>query len=203
MKFDIVEFGFCNDEKNLNLEGIPPLERRKMSKITRFVYSCLYGFKNLDLPMILASNYGELSQCIKMLSTLSESSFVSPNSFCASVLNAPAAAIGILKQNHHPIFAISSNLIIESAAFCAFSKLSEFEKILIAAYDENIYAQKSKALAFVIQNGGGCELLSSANTEKNDKNSIELFLENFKNKQNYQISDDKISFQWNFNAKIP
>ncbi|WP_158336121.1 beta-ketoacyl synthase chain length factor [Campylobacter iguaniorum] len=201
MKFDIVKFGACGDIAGVDLSQISPLNRRKLSNTAKFIYSSILDFGQFDMPIVFASNFGEINRCIDLLSELSGSSLVSPNSFSASVLNAPVASIGILRQIHSPIYAISSSAPVEDAMICAISKLNEFQQICVIAYEEDALSEFKQCVAFIIKNGDSCELCfeefdKNAQIQKENPKSTEVFVKNYPN--NFSFTGDKLIYKWSF-----
>lgn len=154
IKFDICDIKFCDDKSGFNLEGLKPLEKRRLGNAAKSIFTVLNGLEICDdLAFVFSSSQGEFSRCISLLKELSLDNFVSPTSFSLSVLNSGLATFGIIKKANSPVFAISSKFVVRDAFACAYSKLNEFEKICVVCYEEVPFKDSFICAGFMVKKG--------------------------------------------------
>lgn len=189
--FKVLKHSFCS--KDYNIGDLSALQKRRMSKIDKILYTCIKDINIQNCPIIFASNYGEINRCIGLLSELSKDNLVSPTSFCKSVLNAPIGNICIQQQNNSEIFAISSEFPTETGFLSAFCKFDKYEKILILIYEEQI-DEISYGSSFLVQKGDD---ISLSILDSSENNSLELskIYDKFILRENFVNG----KFGWKFN----
>lgn len=106
--------------KTFNLEGIAPLERRRLSNGAKSVMSLIDSSK---IPIIFSSYKGEINRCFALLEMLAKEKIVSPTSFSLSVLNAIPALCSIYHKNQSEILSIASQASLEYGVLNAVLKL--------------------------------------------------------------------------------
>lgn len=115
MKDNILEiyvkkFCFFDNLEACDLSFIPPLIRRRLSKLDRM---SIYGLENSytdDIENIVFSSfYGEYERLVKIIEQYKADKEVSPNNFSGSVHNFPVGFFLLNKKNPIPYNAISSD----------------------------------------------------------------------------------------------
>lgn len=111
-------------KKDLNLNFIPPIERRRLSDASKIAFSLL-GDSPLKMPIIFSSQKGEINRCFAMLNDLATHNITSPTAFSLSVLNSTPALLAIAQKNHSEILAISAVDCLEYGLVNAYALLCE------------------------------------------------------------------------------
>lgn len=98
----------CELEKP-QLSNIPPMQKRRLSKLARVVFHVLDFCEELDEqgPIIFSSVMGEIQRTQGILHSIATDSPVSPASFSLSVHNSISGLWSILHGNHAPMMALS------------------------------------------------------------------------------------------------
>lgn len=124
----------------LNLDFIPPLQRRRLSRAAACAFFLYEKFAFKAPPLLVFSSYaGEVNNCYAMLYELIAQQPLSPNAFSLSVLNAPPALMAIRAKNHGEITAMSANPAFEYALINAYAKLAqsgESREVFVMSYYE-------------------------------------------------------------------
>ncbi len=190
--------------KEPDLSHVKPMQRRRLSKSARNVFSLLKNFDLKDTPVVFSSKYGELNRCYDLLQTLSQDEDISPTSFSLSVHNAISSQYAIFSQNTNEISAISSQNSLEYAILDGYLKLNENKhQVLIISHFEGSQSEflqenLSYTLALLIEKGREYTIKSKA-CQKADatKHSSLEFLKNYeKQNTNWLIYDKNICFEW-------
>lgn len=163
MKFNISYLNFCDDKSGFKLDGLKPLEKRRLGRAAKAIFTLLDGvdFSSKNIAFIFASNHGEVSRCISLLAELSLNNFVSPTSFSLSVLNSSLATYAIMKKLNSPIFAIGSKQTVRDGLISAYCKLDEYDEVCVICYDEILYSDEFSAVAFIVTKGDNISLTPS------------------------------------------
>ncbi len=111
-------------KKDLNLNFIPVIERRRLSDASKIAFSLL-GDSPLKMPIVFSSQKGEINRCFTMLNDLAAHHITSPTAFSLSVLNATPALLAIAQKNHSEILAISAVDCLEYGLVNAYALLCE------------------------------------------------------------------------------
>ena len=111
-------------KKDLNLNFIPPIERRRLSDASKIAFSLL-GDSPLKMPIVFSSQKGEINRCFAMLNDLAAHNITSPTAFSLSVLNSTPALLAIAQKNHSEILAISAVDCLEYGLVNAYALLCE------------------------------------------------------------------------------
>lgn len=111
-------------KKDLNLNFIPPIERRRLSDASKIAFSLL-GDSPLKMPIVFSSQKGEINRCFAMLNDLATHNITSPTAFSLSVLNSTPALLAIAQKNHSEILAVSAVDCLEYGLVNAYALLCE------------------------------------------------------------------------------
>ena len=92
LKFYADKFKFFDDVDALDLSDIPPIIRRRMSKLDKMTFSALEGvFTDSVQNVVYSSQFGEVDRLLKIIDQYTECDEVSPNTFSGSVHNYPVS----------------------------------------------------------------------------------------------------------------
>lgn len=125
----------------LDLNFIPPLERRRLGRAGSSAFFLYEKFTFKEHPLLVFSSFaGEINNCFTMLNALIRNEPLSPNAFSVSVLNATPALLAIKQKNHSEITALSANPSFEYAIISAYTKLYEQKEreAFVMSYFENL-----------------------------------------------------------------
>ncbi|WP_195836300.1 beta-ketoacyl synthase chain length factor [Campylobacter portucalensis] len=196
MKFEILDLNFCDFKSGFNLNGLNPLQKRRLSIPSKCIYTLIKNSVKFNMPCVFASNYGEFHRCLNLLSGLSLTNSVSPTSFSLSVLNSALATFFIKHEIHSPLFAISSENLVEDAVICAYSKLLEFNEICVICYEEVPFSDEFYSSSFIIKSGNSISLEISQEKIISNLVNLENFRENFG--KDFSWSGREIGYRWKF-----
>lgn len=106
----VKKFCYSDSIETCDLSFIPPLVKRRLSKLDRM---SIYGLENSytdDIENIVFSSfYGEYEKLVKIIEQYKIDKEVSPNNFSGSVHNFPVGFFLLNKKNPIPYNAISSD----------------------------------------------------------------------------------------------
>ncbi|MEJ2127493.1 MAG: beta-ketoacyl synthase chain length factor [Woeseiaceae bacterium] len=91
-------------------DAIPPMQRRRMSRLARMALSCaldVAGDTDIDYS-IFCSQHGEVVRTRDILSSISKGVEISPTAFSQSVHNTSSGLFTILTKSHHASTSIAS-----------------------------------------------------------------------------------------------
>ena len=143
-KLSHINFSEREDYKP-KLSFLPPLKRRRLSKITRLFFEAAWELvdNNPNIPVVYASTKSEINRSFSLWQDLLEEGIVSPTSFSLSVHN---ALIGQwsenrkIKQEMTAITATADNL--EIALMEAYLMLNDgYQQVLVAICESQIDEQ--------------------------------------------------------------
>ena len=131
---------FAPNDEMPDTSFIPPMQRRKMSCLTRLVIGIVEEIAPPDgaFPIVYSSRFGDWGQTLGQVLKYSKEKEISPIGFGFSVHNAVPAQLSILKNNHSTYTAISCGAntfdagLIESVTML----LQQEDVIYICAGDE-------------------------------------------------------------------
>lgn len=201
---DIRLLPYC---KPFELNHIPAIERRRLSKGTKCVLSML---QSIDKPVVYSSYKGEINRSLDLLYSLAESGIVSPTSFSLSVLNAVPAAAAIMYNSHNDITAVSSSPSLENALLQAYINMldTKQEQLVICYYEgafKDYYSQNKLYCCISMEVSKGTDIvLEKCCSDKTygiaDSISEIEFLKHYHQKENYSTYTDNTEWKWYFNA---
>ncbi len=130
-------------------DAIPPMQRRRMSRLARMALSCaldVAGDGGIDYS-IFCSQHGEVVRTRDILSSISDGIEISPTAFSQSVHNTSSGLYTILTKSNHASTSIASgansfaHAWIEAEAYLAANPthtvlLVDFDEIIPAEYHE-------------------------------------------------------------------
>lgn len=114
MKDNLLEFytnkyNFSKDTDKLDLNFIPPIQRRRLGTLDKIAVANLNSVYSDNIQnIVFSSQYGEVERLMKLISQYTENKEVSPNIFSGSVHNYPAGFFLLNKQNPIPYTSISA-----------------------------------------------------------------------------------------------
>ncbi len=191
-------------KKDPDLSHVKPMQRRRLSKSARNVFSLLKEIDSKNTPIVFSSKYGELNRCYDLLKTLSFKEDISPTSFSLSVHNAISSQYGIFSKNSNEISAISSQNSLEYALLEGYLKLCEgHDEVLIISHYEGSKSEFLKddldyTIALLIEKGEEYIIKSKEKQglQTSEHSSLE-FLKNYDKKtKSWTINDNNFCFQW-------
>lgn len=160
------------------VEKIPAMQRRRLSQLTKSSLKVALDLteNGENIPSIFSSRYGEWSQTLKLLQSLSAGEGMSPAGFSMSVHNTAAGAYSIINQNKAPYIALAGgDKTFDSSILEAISRLKKEEKILVVIAEENMPELYSEvfdeqiipfALGLIIEKGEDFKVKLSNNKTK-------------------------------------
>lgn len=166
-------------------DRIPPMQRRRMSRLARMALSCALetaGDEAVDYS-IFCSQHGEIVRTHDILESISEGTEISPTAFSQSVHNTSSGLYTILTQSNHASTSIASGpnsfayAWIEAESYLAANPdhrvlLVDFDEVIPAEYsDYSKQVQCDHALALLLRavDDGGIGL-------SKDRSAPETFL---------------------------
>lgn len=102
MSVFIQRYSAWTDAENMpKLAFVPMLFRRRLSDLSKMVAYVVHDISDgyAPVPMIFASEFGEIQRQFKISSGILSSGEISPAMFSLSVFNAPVAAASIIEKN--------------------------------------------------------------------------------------------------------
>lgn len=194
IEFSLSKIGFCSHKDEFYLDDIPLIGRRRMSMAFKAAYTAMKDFSEVDMPIVFASNLGEINRCTDLLKELGKFALVSPASFSLSVLNSTPCNIAIKRSIHSQIDAISAEACVENAVISAFSKLQS--QICLICYEESFETDEFFCVCMVMKKGDDIKLQVLPSQSKKSIKSIENFVENFG--KNFSYDDGANLYKWEF-----
>jgi len=124
------------------LEFLDAMQRRRLSALARATLSVIWRVvePGVQLPMIFASEHGEIVSTHRMLSAIARQEAVSPTAFSHSVHNALAGQASILRHDPSPVRSIAAGLDSLPCAVLEASMLlaQGAPQVLLVAADEEV-----------------------------------------------------------------
>lgn len=137
IKFYVNKFVFLKSEDESDVSFLPPILKRRLSKLDKCVLSVLKEAYTPDIQnIVFSSQYGEVERLIKLINQYQEEKEVSPNIFSGSVHNYPIGFFLLNEKNPIPYTAISSSEQSLSSGLLT-SVISNFDNILYCYADIN------------------------------------------------------------------
>lgn len=180
-------------KKDLNLNFIPIIERRRLSDASKIAFSLL-GDSPLKMPIVFSSQKGEINRCFTMLNDLAAHHITSPTAFSLSVLNATPALLAIAQKNHSEILAISAKDCLEYGLINAYLLLCESAQdssdspkdCLVISYEEILHSKEISAVVVQVRLDSALPQIMIEKHNKSSAKHINLdsnlsFLEAFAN----------------------
>ena len=92
------------------VDFLPPMQRRRLSRLARQVFHCAWPLAQdqAPMPMVFLSRHGETPRGYELLETLARDEPLSPTSFSLSVHNAIVGLWSILRQETEEHVSLSS-----------------------------------------------------------------------------------------------
>ena len=186
IEFYVNNFVFLKSVEDADVSFLPPLIRRRLSKLDKCVLYVLKHTYNDNIQYIVfSSQYGEVERLIKLISQYQEEKEVSPNVFSGSVHNYPVGFFLLNEKNPISYTAISSGENSVSSGLLT-SVISNFDNILYCYAD----VKDDAAMAFAI------------NISKNSTSSAQKFQLKQYNTNNSDNFEDYINLFENTKSLI-
>lgn len=97
------------------IEGIQPINRRRLKQLGGMALETVLNLPQREAPIIFCSQHGESTRCYELLSELTETGQLSPQSFSLAVHNSIPSLYTIDRKLNSNVIAMSSNAGIFSA----------------------------------------------------------------------------------------
>lgn len=137
LKFYADKFKIFDDVDALDLSDIPPIIRRRMSKLDKMTFSALeVVFTDSVQNVVYSSQFGEVDRLLKIIDQYTECDEVSPNTFSCSVHNYPVSFFLLNKHLSVPYTALSSHENSISSGLLV-SLISDYDNVLFCYSDVN------------------------------------------------------------------
>jgi hypothetical protein len=180
------------DVKPIKLKQIPPLLRRRFSKLGKYAASAILKLdaSEQSLTRVYASRHGDTALTLSLLNNMGlEDEPMSPTDFSLAVHNAIGGLMSIAQKDHAPMTAIASmDRLVLSCLQEAYAQLEVFDKVLCVLYDAELpelYARYCDSLpfpvavAFVVSRSDHGELSLSSQSlastpDQQDSNILDL-----------------------------
>ncbi len=145
------------DGKSLAIKKIPPLLRRRFSKLGKLTASAILNLKDeaASLTTVYASRHGDTALTLSLLNNMGLADEpMSPTDFSLAVHNAIGGLMSIAQKDRSPMTAIASaDRLVLSCFQEAIAQLEVFDKVLCVLYDAElpeIYSQYCQSLDFPV-----------------------------------------------------
>jgi hypothetical protein len=123
---------------------MPPLIRRRLSGVGRLAaeaaYNCAATVDTADVPVVLASRYGDAARSLELITGFSQEGAVSPTDFALSVHNAIGAVYSIARRDASNYISVAGGAASATAAILEAVALlgSGASEVLIVCYDAEL-----------------------------------------------------------------
>ena len=88
LEFYVNKYNYLKNSNEIDLSFIPPIMRRRMSIVDKYILSVLNNIYSDNIEnIVFSSQYGEVERLIKLINQYTENKEVSPNAFSCSVHN--------------------------------------------------------------------------------------------------------------------
>ena len=185
IEFYVNNFVFLKSVEDADVSFLPPLIKRRLSKLDKCVLYVLKHTYNDNIQnIVFSSQYGEVERLIKLISQYQEEKEVSPNVFSGSVHNYPVGFFLLNEKNPISYTAISSGENSVSSGLLT-SVISNFDNILYCYAD--IKDDKVTALAINISKNNTSSLPKYQLIQYNTNNSdnFEDYVNLFENTKSF------------------
>ena len=122
------------------LKQIPPMARRRMSRLGRVAVQAVLGCRSdeSELPMVFASRYGDVVRSLGLLEDFVRDGTMSPNGFSLSVHNAIAAMYSIALEDRSNVICVAGGRASAAAGLIETAGLlcDSTPEVLLVCYDE-------------------------------------------------------------------
>jgi len=168
---------------NPDVAVIPPIQRRRASRLSRMVLSTALDVaagEEIDYS-IFCSQHGEIVRTREILRSISSGTEISPSAFAQSVHNTGSGLYTIIAKSNAPSTSIAAGANtfafawIEAQAYLAINPahkvmLVNFDEVLPAEYQrysERVHCDHALALILSVANGAGIDMERAAPGEDN------------------------------------
>ncbi|MBR6098611.1 beta-ketoacyl synthase chain length factor [bacterium] len=137
LEFYVNKFDYAESTEAVDISFIPPIMRRRLSKLDKCTLSVLNKTFTDDIQnIVFSSQYGEFERLIKIITQYTEDKEVSPNTFSGSVHNYPVGFFLLNNKKSVPYNAVASGRNSISSGLLA-AVISDYNNILYCYADPN------------------------------------------------------------------
>lgn len=149
-RFYVKDFCYIKSENEIDVSFIPPIQRRKLSKLDKMTLTVMSKIYSDEIEeIVFASRYGESDRLNAIISEYKEFEEVSPTQFSASVHNYPVGFFTLIKKLNIPYYALSAG---EETFYAGLIKSIISKKNVLFVYSDKI------SIACIISQNTGKEL---------------------------------------------
>jgi len=131
IEFYVNNFNYLQSVNDADVSFIPPMLRRRLSKLDKCTLSVLNKvFSDKVENIVFSSQYGEVERLLKIIAQYTQDNEVSPNTFSGSVHNYPLGFYLLNKQK---------SVSYTALAACENSISAGVLSTVIADYDNNVF----------------------------------------------------------------
>ena len=150
-RFYVKDFCYIKSENEIDVSFIPPIQRRKLSKLDKMTLTVMSKIYSDEIDeIIFSSKDGESDRLNTIISEYKEFGEVSPTQFSASVHNYPVGFFTLIKKLNIPYYALSAG---EETFYAGLVKSIISEKNVLFVYSDKI------SIACIISKNAGAELV--------------------------------------------
>ncbi len=147
LEFYVNKYNYLKNSNEIDLSFIPPIMRRRMSIVDKYILSVLNNIYSDNIEnIVFSSQYGEVERLIKLINQYTENKEVSPNAFSGSVHNYSEGFFLLNKQKSIPYTAVSSCEHSISMGFLS-AVVSNYNNIIFCYVDVDTNSDNQSAFA--------------------------------------------------------
>jgi len=198
---------------NPGAEQIPPMQRRRMSRLTKMALTVALD-ATVDAPVdysIFCSQHGEIVRTREILASISDGVEISPTAFAQSVHNTSSGLYTIIAKSNHASTSIASgansfaHAWLEAQAYLAGNPahrvlLVDFDEVIpeeYRSYSQQIDCDHALAMLLTAAPDGGIEMTRSADAVDQDLPQGPQFLAWIQSEQReLTLGSDGQGWQW-------
>ena len=198
---------------NPGAERIPPMQRRRMSRLTKMALTVALDV-TVDAPVdysIFCSQHGEIVRTREILTSISDGVEISPTAFAQSVHNTSSGLYTIIAKSNHASTSIASgansfaHAWLEAQAYLVGNPehrvlLVDFDEVIpeeYRSYSQQIDCDHALAMLLTVARKGGIEMRRSSDASDQDLPQGPQFLAWIQSeKKSLTLGSDGQGWQW-------
>ena len=198
---------------NPGAERIPPMQRRRMSRLTKMALTVALDV-TVDAPVdysIFCSQHGEIVRTREILTSISDGVEISPTAFAQSVHNTSSGLYTIIAKSNHASTSITSgansfaHAWLEAQAYLVGNPehrvlLVDFDEVIpeeYRSYSQQIDCDHALAMLLTVARKGGIEMRRSSDASDQDLPQGPQFLAWIQSeKKSLTLGSDGQGWQW-------